>query len=112
MFHSVFEFLGPVYTTRQRQCCDDASDAVLIESNGVGPKWVAIPFWRDCIVFNEKSITSVIAVASVEALTLTPGVNGPLGRRTSFIRPIDTHSLRGRSQSNTVYIYAIRFCIA
>ena len=61
MLHSVFEFLGPVYPKRQRQCCDDDGDAVLIERNGVGPKWVAIPFLRHCIFFNENSIASVIA---------------------------------------------------
>ena len=48
-------FLGPVYTESQRQCRDDASDAALIETNGVAP------FWRDSIVFSESSITSVIA---------------------------------------------------
>ena len=56
-----------------QQLCDDASDTVLIENNGVAPKRVATPIWSDSIVFNENSIASVIT----ELLTLTLGVNGP-----------------------------------
>ena len=56
-------FSWPVYT--KSQCCDDASDAALIETNGVAPEWVAklvaTPFWSESIVFNASSITSVIA---------------------------------------------------
>ena len=50
-----------LYTERQRQRCNEASDTALIENNGVTPKWVATPFWSDSIVFNENSITSIIA---------------------------------------------------
>ena len=50
----------------------NAYDSVLIENSGVPWKWVANPFWRDSIVFNENRITSVIA-----ALTLTLSINGP-----------------------------------
>ena len=46
------------------QLCDDASDTVLIENNGVARKWVAIPFWSNSVVFNDSSITSVIAELS------------------------------------------------
>ena len=56
---------------------DDARDTVLIENNGVTPKWVATPFWSDSIVFSENSITSVMGELS-QQLTLTLSVNGPL----------------------------------
>ena len=36
--------LGSVYTKRQHQRSDDATDAVPIEINGVTPEWVATPF--------------------------------------------------------------------
>ena len=65
--------LGSVYTKRQRQCCDDACDSVLTENNGVAPEWSCNPFSSNSTVFNDNSMTSVIA-----ALTLTLGVNGPL----------------------------------
>ena len=52
----------------QCQCCDEASDSVLIENNGVTP---------DSIIFSENSITSAIAESSCCALTLMPGVDGP-----------------------------------
>ena len=55
-----------------RQLCDDASDTVLMQNNGVARKWVVALFRSDSIVFNENSITSVIA-----ALMLTLGVNEP-----------------------------------
>ena len=60
-----------VYTESQRQHCDDASDTVVIENNGVATKWVATPFPSDSFVFNENRIASVIAV-----LTMTLSVNG------------------------------------
>ena len=40
--------LGPVYTKRQHQCwqlCNDSSDSVPNENNGVDPECVAIHFW-------------------------------------------------------------------
>ena len=40
-----------------QQCCDDTTDTVLIESNGVAPDWSCKPFWSDFIVFNENSIS-------------------------------------------------------
>ena len=43
-----------------RQLCDEASDPVLIENNGVTSKWVATQFLTDSIVFHENSIDSVI----------------------------------------------------
>ena len=60
-----------------RQLCNDASYTVLIEKNGVVWKWVAIRFWSDSIVFNENSVTSVIAIVIVmifkpNLLTLLP----------------------------------------
>ena len=42
------------------QLCNDASNTVLIKSNGVAWKWVATPFSTDSIVFNEKNIASVV----------------------------------------------------
>ena len=66
--------LGPIYTKRQGQRCDDAFDSVLIENNRVAPDWSCNPFSSDSNVFNENRISSIIA-----ALTLTLGVNGPLG---------------------------------
>ena len=65
--------LGPIYTKRQRERCDDACDCVLIENNRVASEWVCNPFSSDSTVFNENRIASVIA-----ALTLVLGVNGPL----------------------------------
>ena len=44
-----------------RQLCDDASDSVLIENNGVAPEWGCYPFLSDSTDFNENRITSVIA---------------------------------------------------
>ena len=38
------------------QICDDASDTVLIENNGVAPDWGCNTFSSDIIVFNENSI--------------------------------------------------------
>ena len=66
--------LGPIYTKRQRQRCDDACDSVLIENNRVAPEWGCNLFSSDSFVFNENRIASVIT-----ALTLMLGVNGPLG---------------------------------
>ena len=40
------EHLGPIYTKRQRQYCDDASDSVLIEINGVTPEWWLQPIFK------------------------------------------------------------------
>ena len=65
--------LGPIYTKRQRERCDDACDSVLVENNRVASEWVWNPFSSDSTVFNENRIASVIA-----ALTLKLGVNGPL----------------------------------
>ena len=47
-----------------QQLCDDASDSVLIENNGVTWKWVTTPFWSDSIVCNENRIASIIAELS------------------------------------------------
>ena len=45
---SKFRNLGSVYTERQHQCCDDTSDTVLIENNGVIWKCIAILEWLRC----------------------------------------------------------------
>ena len=37
------------------ELCNDASDTVLIENNGVTRKWVATPFWSDSIVFSMRT---------------------------------------------------------
>ena len=47
-----------------RQLCDDVSDSVLIENNGVTRKWVATPFLSDSIVCNKNRITNIIAELS------------------------------------------------
>ena len=44
-----------------RQLSDDASDAILIENNGVAPEWGYNAFLSDSIVFNENIITIFIA---------------------------------------------------
>ena len=44
-----------------RQLCDDASDTVLVEHNGVTLDWGCNPFSSNSIVFNENSIASVVA---------------------------------------------------
>ena len=43
-------------TFKKKKLCDDASDTVLIENNGVTRKWVATPFWIDSIVFSKNNI--------------------------------------------------------
>ena len=45
-----------------QQLCDDTSNTVLIENNGVTPEWGCNPFSSDSIVFNENSMASVITV--------------------------------------------------
>ena len=47
-----------------RQLCNDTSDSVLIEINGLTQIWVATPFWSNSIDFNENSIPSIIAELS------------------------------------------------
>ena len=46
--------LRPVYTERQCQRCEDASDSALIETT---------PIWSNFIVFNKNSIASIDADA-------------------------------------------------
>ena len=43
-----------------QQLCDDDSDSVLIENNGITPDSGCNPFSSDTVVFNEKRIASVI----------------------------------------------------
>ena len=64
-----------------RQLCDDASNTVLIKNYGVTIDWGCNPFSSDSIVFNEKSVTSIIA-----ELTLALGVNGPLVQIDPIVR--------------------------
>ena len=40
-FYVATGLLGPVYPEHQHQRCDDPSNIVLIENNGVTPKWVS-----------------------------------------------------------------------
>ena len=44
-----YQLLGPVYTKRQHQCCDHASNAVLIETNGVTLVWGCNPYSSDSL---------------------------------------------------------------
>ena len=44
-------FLGPIYTKRQRQRCDDACDSVLIENNRVAPEWGLQPIFKRLLCF-------------------------------------------------------------
>ena len=69
--------LGSVYN--KRQCCDNASNTVLIENNRVALDWGCNPFLSASIVFNENSNCSVITV-----LTLAFGVNRSLGGHLPF----------------------------
>ena len=59
--HSI---LGCVYNKCQCQHCDDVSNTILIENNGVTEESVVTPIWSECIVFSENSITSVITELS------------------------------------------------
>ena len=43
-----------------RQLCDDTSDTVWIENNGVALEWGCSPFFNNSIVLNENSIHSTI----------------------------------------------------
>ena len=60
--------LGPIYTKRQRQHCDNsadnACDSVLIENNGVASEWGCNLFSSNSTNFNENRIVSVIAELS------------------------------------------------
>ena len=44
-----------------------------METNGVTPEWGCNPFWIDSLLFNQSSVTSVIAALTLE-LMLTLGV--------------------------------------
>ena len=46
------------------QLCDDASNSVLIEINGVIQEWACNPYSSDFILFNESSIAGVIVELS------------------------------------------------
>ena len=46
-------YIGPVYTKRQHQRCNNTSYTVLIENNRVALEWGCNPFLGDSIVFNE-----------------------------------------------------------
>ena len=73
---SIYNHLGPVYTKRQHQRCDNASDTVLIERMELflmGLQSTLI----NSIAFNENNIASVIARV-IAALMLTLAVDGPL----------------------------------
>ena len=49
-----------LHTKRQQQLCNDTSNSVLIENNGVIPEWTCNPFPSDTVVFNENRIASFI----------------------------------------------------
>ena len=63
-----------------RQCCNDTSDTVLIENNRVASEWGCSPFWSNCIVFNQTSITDA---QCKQALTLH------MCNRTSVLRSLE-----------------------
>ena len=94
-------YLGPVYTKCQMmwQLRNDASSTILMENNGVAQTWVAIPFWSDSIVFNDKeSLASSQSCCSIDAdawykRTLTLSERGFL-----WLTPISV---------NTVYVYSV-----
>ena len=64
----------------QSQHCDDTCDIVLIEINGVTPKWAAAPFRSVSICFHwfEWELCCEHHHSVDSALTLSPGVSGPL----------------------------------
>ena len=51
---------GPFTPGISDQHCNDASNAAVIENNGVTLEWVFNSFSSDSIVFNENGIASVI----------------------------------------------------
>ena len=62
-----WDSLGPIYTKRQRQRCDNSAmmlASFLIENDGVTPEWGCNPFSSDSTDFNENRIISVIAELS------------------------------------------------
>ena len=59
MEQSIWARLHQALASTLRQLCDDASDTVFIENNGITRKGVANPFWSDSIAFNDSSITCV-----------------------------------------------------
>ena len=73
--------LGPVYTKRQRQRCDDTCDSVLIETMESLQIGVTTHFQATPLFFNENRIVSVIAALTLKRalidswfLTLSRGV--------------------------------------
>ena len=44
-----------------RQLCDDASNTLLIEHNGVTQQWITTPFWRIVLVASSQSYRGVDA---------------------------------------------------
>ena len=94
-------YLGPVYTKCQMmwQLRNDVSNTTVMENNGVAQTCVAIPFWSDSIVFNDKeSLASSQSCCSIDAdawykRTLTLGERGFL-----WLTPISV---------NTVYAYSV-----
>ena len=57
-----------------RQLCNNTSNTVLVENNGVPWKWVAIPIWSDFIVFNENSIAmKIVALHNFFVAMKQPG---------------------------------------
>ena len=54
--------LGPVYTKRQLQLCDDGSDSAPIENNGVAPGWGCNPFFQVTPIVSPVSLQSCRSV--------------------------------------------------
>ena len=48
--------LGPVYTEHQRQCCNDASNAAWIETNGVVLEWCCNPILQQLHCYHPQSL--------------------------------------------------------
>ena len=69
----LLKVLGPVYTERERQCCDSVMMMLKLIILLSLKQWSHFRMGLQPIVFNQCSIASMIA-----ALTLTLGVNCPL----------------------------------
>ena len=69
-FQSALFTKGPLTLSAasiQHQHCGDTSHTSLIEYNGVTPKWVVTPFRSDSIIFNQRTVASIIRSIDADA---------------------------------------------
>ena len=96
--------LGSVYTKSQRQRCDNSAMTLTIlfsiEISGVAPEWVCNPFSSDCFQReqNRKCHRRVVT-----ALTLTLGVNEPLGKLN-----YGNGGIKANVETYSLFVFAVK----